>query len=484
MSRPRLLSLAFVPIVASLAAACSSTPDGGAESVGQSSSAIINGQLDTTHNAVVAVILAQGSQGGICSGTIVKVDAARKIGWVATAAHCVDLPPKYIIGGPDFLAQSAIVYKVLDYEANPNWNQVGGANDFAMVRIAGVDGSTPIIPLTTSPDGLSTGGTSSFTSVGYGRTSLTEPSNPEDQNTKRYVIKKNGYVSQTEISYNMATSGICQGDSGGPVIAGTGASEKVVGIHSYVQGDCNGTGVSSRVSYGAGFWNQQLAKALPPDNCQTCDAVANSGTQECAQLNKACLDDPECKAFSECLASGKKKADCLVTHPKAEGPFSAAANCVCTRACTSQCGASESCKAAPKCGYPFPAGDCKTCTEGACCQEAIDCAADGTCYLCLKKGDDADPGCATNAKRKALATCSASKCKTECAGDPITNNADPVPEEGEGGGEGGGSTTTKKTTEGCSTAPSHTSSGAFALVGVALAIAALRRRRREPHTSL
>ncbi len=477
MSRLRLL--AFLPLAASLAVACSSTPEIGSENTGSTSSAIINGQLDTKHQAVVALILEQGQQGGICSGTIVKVDAQRKIGWVATAAHCVDVPPKYIIAGPDFLSPSALVYKVLDYEADPRYgNQAGTPYDFAMVRIAGVDGSTPVIPFTSSPDGLSSG--TPVTSVGYGRTSLIEPTKPEDQNTKRWFVNKSlSQVGSTEIGYGMSQSGICQGDSGGPVLVNSGGSEKVVGIHSYVSGGgCNGFGVSGRVTAGASFWNQQLAKALPPDNCQTCDAAANSGTQECAQLNKACLDDPECKAFSECLGK-KKKADCLVDHPKAEGPFMAAANCVCTRACASQCGSSDSCKAAPKCGYAFPAGECRTCTEGSCCQEAIDCAADGTCYLCLKKGDDVDPECATNAKRKALATCSASKCKDPCAGDPITNNADPEPEgEGEGGGEGGGTTTTKKTTSGCAASGAESPNGAFAFVALGLAISALRRRRR------
>ncbi len=60
--------------------------------------AIINGQLDTTHQAVVALI----GRNSICSGTIVQTDPQRGIGWVLTAAHCVDDVPQAIIQGNDF----------------------------------------------------------------------------------------------------------------------------------------------------------------------------------------------------------------------------------------------------------------------------------------------------------------------------------------------------------------------------------------------
>ena len=140
--------------------------------VGQTSSPIINGQVDTTHQAVVAIALQQGSQGGLCSGTIVKVDPATHIGWVLTAAHCVDIPPVLVLQSNDFsMTTGTLRYDIVDYEADSRYSgQTGSPYDFAMVRIAGVDANTPTIPLVGSPDNLTVG--TNVVSVGYGRTTL------------------------------------------------------------------------------------------------------------------------------------------------------------------------------------------------------------------------------------------------------------------------------------------------------------------------
>jgi len=483
----RAASLLALPVFALVAAACSSSPaPAPAEGapLGTSKSAIINGQVDTTHDAVVAIILQEGQQGGICSGTIVKVDTARNIGWVATAAHCVEIPPVLVVQGADFAKSDALRYEIIDWKADSRYTgQAGSSYDFAVIRIAGVDASTPTIPLVTSPDGLASG--TPVVSVGYGRTTLNS-SGVEDQNSqRRRVAKTLSQIGQTQIAYNMSTNGICQGDSGGPVLVGAGGSEEVVGIHSYVQGDCNGLGVSGRVQAGASFWNAELTKALPADDCALCGKVANSGKGTCATLTNNCLSDKECGGYYECLSQGGSKAACTAKFPKAEGPFNAAANCTCTRACATQCAGGIDCKSVPKCGYKFPAGDCTKCTESTCCDEALECASDGTCYVCLKTGD-ADPECATNAARKKLATCVASQCKTDCAGTGLDNGADPEVPEGSSGGAptgaapGGGGTTTTTTT-GCAVTHGSSSAGTsgvlLAMLGLASAGFARRRRR-------
>jgi len=463
-----------------LGVACSMDPPDPArgEQVGRTSSSVINGSLDTEHPAVVALILAQGSQGGLCSGTIVKKDVQRGIGWVATAAHCVEVSPALVIQAQDFASADAIRYEVIDYEADPRYSPQSGRYDFAMVRIAGVDESTPVIPLTTAPDGLRVG--TAVTSVGFGRTSLSEPTSPDDHNTQRRVVQKTlGDVTTTLIGYEMRTRGICQGDSGGPVLVGTGSSQRVVGIHSFVQGDCDGDGYSARVTAGLAFFEQELGKALPAESCGLCEKIANSGTQECAAMGASCLADKDCRGYYECLAGGKKTADCVKEYPLAEGPYLAAANCICTRACADLCSKSPSCTFVPKCGYEVDKGECATCVEGSCCQEELDCASDGQCYVCLKN-NDADPKCATNAARKKLATCAASKCATECADSPIQTGADDVPSEDEGAPSDaprGGTTTVTRT--GCSTAPGGSSGAAVVLAFGALILARVRRRQRS-----
>ncbi len=466
--------------------ACSSGPPDVApsgEPVGRAQSAIINGELDTTHQAVVAILAQEGAQSGLCSGTIIKVDPATKVGWVLTAAHCVEVRPVMVMQGDDIMSPTIVRYEVLDYAADSRYSgQTGSSYDFGMVRILGVDASTPTIPVVSSPDGLGAG--TPVLSVGYGRTSLIDSGDTTENSLRRRVAKTLSQVGQTQIGYDMSTKGICQGDSGGPVLVQQGGVEKVAGIHSFVQGDCNGFGVSGRATAAATFIATELAKAPPPADCNTCEAIANSGNNECAVLTRACLADKDCSAFYQCVSQCGNtvdcRASCLKKYPKAEGPFSAATSCVCTRACATECGNGFSCKSLPKCGYKLPAGTCSTCTEGACCDETFECTADAACFSCLKTSD-ADPACATNPKRKALATCVASKCKDECAGSGLDNGADPPAEDPGAAAADPATTTTTTTTTSCAVASAGASSRDAAFLGAfaALGLVALRRRRRS-----
>lgn len=477
-------SLLFVvPGLLVALAACSASPPAAEETTRTTSSAIINGEVDTTHQAVVAIALQQGNQGGLCSGTIVKVDPTTHIGWILTAAHCVAIPPVLVLQGNDFSQTTGTLrYDIVDYAADSRYNgQTGSPYDFAVIRIAGVDASTPTIPLVASPDGLAAG--TNVLSVGYGRTSLIASGPGDDNSIRRHVAKTLSQVGQ-EIAYDMRNDGICQGDSGGPVLVTTGGTEHVAGVHSYVQGDCNGTGVSTRVSFGASFIGSELAKPSPTDDCDLCTKIANSGNSACAEASRNCLADKECGGYYECLSSGKTKAQCLAQFPKAEGPFNAAANCTCTTACATQCKGTIDCKNTPKCGYKLPAGDCTTCTESACCDDALSCAADGTCYVCLKTKDAATE-CATNAARKKMATCVATKCKAECAGSGLDTGAEPSAteqpaEDPAAEAPTGGTSTTTTTTSGCSAAPGSERSRLAPLFAVAaVVLGSLRRRRRS-----
>jgi len=492
-------SLAFsipaaLPAVLITLAACSSTdrsgalpdPLSGEGPAAHTSSAIINGQLDTTHQAVVAVILQQGTEGGLCSGTIVKVDPVSHIGWVLAAAHCVNIPPVYVLQGNDFSQQTGTLsYDVLDYKADSRYSgQPGSPYDFAVLRIIGVDATTPTIPMVSASDGLAVG--TDVLSVGYGRTSLIATGTPAMDNTiRRHVAKQLSQVGQL-ISYDMATDGICQGDSGGPVLVTSGGVEKVAGVHSFVQGDCNGTGVSVRVSFDLSFINGELAKAPPAEDCTLCGKIANSGNGTCAELTRSCLADKDCNGYYQCLSSHPRNV-CLGMFPKAQGPFNAAANCQCTQACTTQCKGDATCAGVPKCGYAYAAGSCATCTESSCCAESLACAADGTCYLCLDTKDKAAE-CATNPARQALSACQASKCTAECGsstgadGGVTDPGADPAADPGNGAAPGAAPATTT-TTSGCSVAlagsprESGGSAAGYALFGLAAALVTARRRR-------
>lgn len=465
--------------------ACSGEPPVTApadEDVGQTSDAIINGTVDTTHQAVVMIYSQQGQEAGLCSGTIVKVDPDTKIGWVLTAAHCVAVPPMLVIQGDDFNTTNALQYGVIDYKADPRYRQSGDpAQDYdvAVIRIAGVDAKTPTLPIATASDGVKSG--TAVTAIGYGRTTLISAGN-NDTNTKRRKVSLTvNSVKTASIGYDMSQRGICQGDSGGPDLVTVGGQETVVAVHSYVSGDCNGQGTSGRVSGNLTFINQQLAAAAPKETCDLCTTREVSGEQECAKLNRACLEDRSCAALYDCLtkaSSASAQRTCFSKYPESVGPFTAAATCQCNRECKSICGGTSDCSGVPKCGASLPAGKCTTCTEGSCCQETLDCTADGTCYQCLQ--DPSDPACAKNAARKKLADCVVTSCKSECSDSDLGEGGkDTGGDSGNGDDDDGDTVTTTTTTTGCSTGAAGGGTSAVGVAGMALALGLLVQRRRR-----
>ncbi len=462
------MQLRFLPFLALAAVACSTGPSEHAPQLDRTQSAIINGARDTTHPAVVALVLGEGAPDGTCSGTIVKTDPARHIGWVATAAHCVEHGVFRVVQAEDFAASDGIYYSVLDYEADPRWATTG-RSDFAVVRIGGVDASTPVIPLATAPDGLTIG--TKVTSIGYGVTG------ESSGNTKRNAIEKPiAELTSELVGYDQATGGVCFGDSGGPVIAGSGASARVVAIHSFVEGGCDVRGFSARVTSNLPFLDAQLAKA-PTPSCEQCRKIASSGAGACAAIRTACLEDDDCRKYEDCVAEGKKdEAACAAEYPLAQGPSVAAASCACGGPCAELCAGAPACADVGRCGARIDeAAECASCVESACCEEQKDCTADGRCHLCLER-DDTFPSCEKNAPRAKLAACATDKCAAACAGAQIAtlgktapapaSEAPPAAVESDDGG--------------CSTAPGTRGTSWLGFVALG-ALAFVRRRTARPH---
>lgn len=489
--RRSLVSL--LPLTACVLAACTAddavTPD---ESIlGKTSSPIVSGQLDTTHQAVVAL----AAQQGLCSGTIIKTDPAKRIGWVLTAAHCTEVSLQVALQGNDFNA-NPIQYAVLDYEKDSRY-QIGGSADqsydVAVVRILGVDASTPTIAVASSSDGVVSQAT--FTAIGYGRTLGGTGSTGDADGKRRRISLKVDEASTTQFSYSMTNGGTCQGDSGGPDLLSSGGVEKVIGVHSYVEGDCNYAGVSGRVSGNLTFINAQLAKAVPALTCEQCQTASFSGKQKCAQLESACRADKDCAGLETCLSqagsSSKAQQACLDKYPTSIGKILAAQSCGCTGDCATACADDANCKDLPQCGFALPEGSCATCGESSCCQEMSDCVADGTCFNCLQTSDEADD-CASNAARKKIATCFQKHCSDECADtgiekDPPDDGKDPTGDDDDGDDDDASDdddaaeddSEPAASKSGCSLSPaSNTGHGGASLLALAVAVAAVATRRR------
>lgn len=390
--------------------ACSTGPV--VERTERTTSAIINGSADTTHSAVVALYIGTAEQAvGYCSGTIIKVDPATHVGWVATAAHCVnDGPVAFVYQGPDYgKPETRIDYPVIDSAFDSRFVEANLEDgfDFGIVRFAGADATTPVIPLTTAPDNLADG--QSVTSVGYGTSSL--PNQTDTHNTARnFVTKPLNAVTTTLLGYDGQTSGACFGDSGGPVLVGDGASQRVVGIHSFETNDCTAEFGSGRVTAGLDFYATQLAKPLPPESCAQCRVFAQAPGGGCNARLKECLADAKCKGFAECYNGGGSYQECAGKWPLGEGPYSRVYYCPCNEACATLCKGDATCVTAPKCGLPAK-DTCGLCLNGTCCDAENECAKDPQCFACIQSHSTSCPG---NDPWTKLATCAAEKCTTDC----------------------------------------------------------------------
>ncbi len=242
MDRIRLCGVMFCSVGALiLVAGCGGEDDLlGEEQVARSESWIINGQIDTTHDAVVAVF----SQNSACTGTVVHVSGSSA--YVLTAAHCFGNGAlEWVAVGDDYdNATGTNWLEVVDYQVHPQYDSQQLIFDFAIVRATGAGTWTQVIPaMSVSEDSLSQG--SQVTHVGYGLTSYPNGSTSQ----RHYAIGSLSQTTALQLSYNQPVSGPCQGDSGGPNVANTGGGERVAGVISYGDEGCDEMGVSGRVSY-------------------------------------------------------------------------------------------------------------------------------------------------------------------------------------------------------------------------------------------
>ncbi|MCL2778637.1 MAG: S1 family peptidase [Polyangiaceae bacterium] len=464
------------------ATGASGGPDSGSAShfsndtnLGASSSPIINGTVDNIDTAVVAIISTSSTGATLCSGTIIKVDPNNHIGWVLTAAHCIVPAPTVVLQGTDYSASDAIRYYVIDYGADPRYELGGNPSqpfDVAVLRIGGVDKATPVMPIASRDDGLDIG--SEVKAVGFGRTTLLEAGT--DTNTNRMTTPLVvADITSLQIGYDLTERGICEGDSGGPDLVTQNGLSTVVGIHSFIAGDCNGKGASTRVSGNLDFIEAELTMPLPDRTCSACAAIAMSGNQECAQITTACLANPDCAAFYTCpgaTTNADDRAACMQKYPAAQGPVTAASECPCNRSCADVCASQPVCAGVPACGETLPADACGSCMQNTCCQKVLDCQADSTCHLCLTEGDK-DPSCQSNGARRALAACAIPSCNAPCLGTEFVRDVDSIAPNTRG-----------SSSVGCSVErPDATGASALAsaMAVLSLAVQFIRRRRRCRH---
>lgn len=336
-SRFALLTISF------LLAGCAEVPGSAdpdalaADEVGQLELPIINGDLDTTHPAVV-----RHESQGFCTATIVKVEGST--GYALTAAHCIS---PNVLGrlkqGQD-ASQPEREYSITKHAVHPDYSKAS-AFDFAMVTFEGADASTPVLPmLDPAKDSYKPGFPLTF--VGYG----VVKQGPGGDNSERRVIEnKIASASPLRFVFDQMEKGFCSGDSGGPGLT-VQQPERVAAVIQAVSGTPNGCsdqGFAGRLS---AVYNEFVEPYIEgkPFKLQSCDicrtAVANSESA-CFKLLIDCSNNAKCLGYLNCVGQCNTRAcldDCAAQHPDGQAMYAQVQLCSCQQ-CASECDGDAQC---------------------------------------------------------------------------------------------------------------------------------------------
>lgn len=199
----------------------------------QNAHAIINGNLDTTHDSVGAVYYENVA---ITTGVLVNES------WVLTVAHALEYgTASHFIIGDDYNSPGATIYVVDQIIVHPDFDMPGGLpiNNFALLHLSTPVTGLDILPLMSSPTLLP--GTNVL-SIGFG-----DISDIDGENTRRrYITNAIDSTESGTFTLECSSGGPCRGDSGGPGIISSGGIDYIAGIISY--GDCANYTVCGKVS--------------------------------------------------------------------------------------------------------------------------------------------------------------------------------------------------------------------------------------------
>ena len=226
-------------VLALAAAAC-----GAGDPAATSRRAVVNGEPDTEHRAVVALVY----YGGVfCTGTVIAPRA------VLTAGHCLaprDPTQMEVFFGDDYAAGGQSV-AVTEGFLHPDYymNDARGApmNDVAVLLLA-ADAPEPPLPWQQAPLPEMWG--EGVTLVGYG---VTAAGTTDGLGVRRKVGQTIIALDETFYYYSGTDDGTCQGDSGGPMLLDVGGVLVVIGVTSFGDDTCVGFGANTRLDRFAEF---------------------------------------------------------------------------------------------------------------------------------------------------------------------------------------------------------------------------------------
>jgi hypothetical protein len=457
--------------------------------VEQSAERIVNGTVDSTHTAVVALVIPSSQGVGACTGTVVQVKSG--VGYVLTAAHCCGgegdgSSPSHVVVGSDYgtaidavangTAVPSNAYPVIagsvSWDPSYDVNASTPVGDFCMLKFNAPTGQA-VIPVATGSDGLAVGTTVEY--VGFG---VTGSSSSGQSNTKRYhgsapVDQKvtAQYFQYTE-GGTQKIAGPCSGDSGGPALLPAGAaqaSQVVVGTTSYGDQSCTQYGVSMRVtaeSATSGFIGAYLADTTGGGTTGSC---AHAFCAAGAKLTATC--DPcvtaVCTKDSYCCAT-KWDAQCI-------GELSAACSATCSGSSSSSSSSSSTSSSSSStssssggttsCGLTTGDATCDACLDTACCAESTACVNDASCISCLTSSSP-PASCNSDTAVTGFAACYQSHCATACGGSSSSSSSSGGTTTSSSSSSSSGATSSSSSSSSSSGAASSSSSGGSAGCGL------------------